>query len=131
MGRLILLIILGLCVGFYFPDSRAMLMDKGAPVLKPFLEWSAQREMEEIATGVQQQESTELRLPAKGEWLKWLQSHYSDDIARDPWGNVYQYEIAPDSFAIVSLGPDKVRKTGDDVREVRIRNWMAKGSGKP
>ena len=131
MGRLILLIILGLCVGFYFPDSRAMLMEKGGPVLSPFLAWGAQREIEEIAAGVQQQESTELRLPSKGEWLKWLQTHYSDDVTHDPWGNIYQYEVSPDSFAITSNGADKIRKTADDIRDVRIRNWMAKGAGKP
>jgi hypothetical protein len=131
VGRLILLIILGLCVGFYFPDSRAMILDKGEPVLRPFLEWNAMREAETIAAGVQQQETSELRLPSKGEWLKWLDSHYAGDAARDPWGNLYQYEIQPDSFAISSNGPDRVRKTADDIRDVRVRQWQAKGSGKP
>ena len=66
MGRLILLIILGLAVGMYFPDSRAMLLDKGEPVLRPMLVWNAQREMEAIAVGVQQNENVEMRLPASG-----------------------------------------------------------------
>jgi len=131
VGRLILLIILGLCAGFYFPDSRALLMEKGAPVLRPFLEWNAQREIEEIAGGVQQQENTELRMPSKGEWLKWVETHYAGEGSKDPWGSLYQYDLWPDSFAITSNGPDRVRKTADDVRDVRIRQWQAKGQGKP
>ena len=131
MGRLILLIILGICVAFYFPDSRAVLMDKGEPVLRPFLEWNAAREMEEIAAGVQQQETTELRLPSKGEWVRWVETHYAGDGSVDPWGSLYQYEIQPDSFAISSNGPDRIRKTADDIRDVRVRQWQAKGQGKP
>ena len=131
MGRLILLIILGICVGFYFPDTRAVLMDKGEPVLRPFLVWNASREMEEIAAGVQQQETTELRLPSKGEWVRWVETHYAGDGSLDPWGSLYQYEISPDSFAIVSNGPDRIRKTADDIRDVRVRQWQAKGEGKP
>lgn len=131
MGRLILLIILGLVAGFYFPDSRAVLLDKGEPVLRPFLEWNAAREIEEIISGVQQQENVELRLPAKGEWSKWVETHYAGDGSKDPWGNLYQYDIWPDSFAIISNGPDRVRKTPDDIRDVRVRQWQAKGKGKP
>ena len=131
MGRLILLIILGLVVGLYFPDSRAVLMEKGEPVLRPFLAWNAQREMETIITGIQQQESTDLRLPGKGEWVKWINTHYAGDGSLDPWGSIYQYEVLADSFAVSSNGPDRIRKTEDDIRDVRIRNWMAKGRGKP
>ena len=131
MGRLILLIILGLAVGMYFPDSRAMLLDKGEPVLRPMLVWNAQREMEAIAAGVQQNENVEMRLPAKGEWVRWIEDNYAGDGSRDPWGNIYLYEVQPDSFAIISNGPDRLRKTEDDIRDVRVRNWRAKGVDKP
>ena len=72
MGRLILLIILGLGVGMYFPNSRAVLLDKGEPVLRPMLMLicNAQREIEKIILGVQQNEQVELRLPARGEWVR-------------------------------------------------------------
>lgn len=89
MGKLIPLIIIGLAVGMYSPDSRAVLMDKGEPVLRPVLIWNAQREIEKIILGVQQNEQVELRLPA-------------------------------------GLG-----KTQDDIRDVRPRNWRAKGKDKP
>lgn len=70
MGRLILLIILGLGVGMYFPNSRAVLLDKGELVLRPMLICNAQRETEKIILGVQQNEQVALRLPARGEWVR-------------------------------------------------------------
>lgn len=131
MGRLFLLILLGLAAAFYFPNSRAVLLDKGEPALRPFLVWNAQREIETVISGVQQQENTELRLPSKGEWSRWVENHFAGDGSKDPWGNVYQYDLWPDSFAVTSNGPDRVRKTADDIRDVRIRAWQAKGEGKP
>ena len=131
MGKLILLIIIGLGVGMYFPDSRTVLMDKGAPVLRPMLIWNTQREIEKIVLEVQQNEQIELRLPSRREWIKWVGEHFSEDGSRDAWGNFYQYEIQEDSFAVSSFGPDLLRKTEDDIRDVRIRNWRAKGKGKP
>jgi hypothetical protein len=78
VGRLILLIILGLGVGMYFPNSRAVLLDKGEPVLRPMLICNAQRDLEKIILGVQQNKQVELLLPARGEWVRsWLR-HLSD-----------------------------------------------------
>lgn len=126
MGRLILLMILGLVVAMYFPDSRAMILEKGAPVLTPVFRWSAQAEMEEIARGVQENESVYRALPDRRGWVRWIEERYAGDASRDPWGNLYQFEVKEDSFAILSWGPDRVQKTGDDLREVRVRNWRAK-----
>lgn len=131
MGKLILLIILGLVVGMYFPDSRAVLLEKGEPALRPVLRWNAVSEMEKIAQGVQTLENVERRVPAKGEWLKWVNANYVGDAVRDPWGSVYGYEVQPDSFAIHSNGPDRLMKTEDDIRVVFVRNWRAKGPGRP
>lgn len=131
MGRLILLVILGLAAAMYFPDSRAALMEKGEPVLRPILEWNARREMEQIAAKIQDTEEEQQRLPDRREYVKFLQDNFTDDVMRDPWGNVYAYEIKPDSFAIISDGPDREYKTADDIRDVRLRNWKAKGRGKP
>ena len=131
MGRLILLIILGLGVGMYFPASRAILMDKGEPVLRPMIVWNAQREIEKIILAVQQNEQVEMRLPSRREWLKWVEDNFAGDGSRGPWGNFYQYEIQEDSFAVISNGPDLLGKTEDDIRDVRVRNWRAKGKDKP
>lgn len=51
MGKLILMIIIGLAVGMYSPNSRSVLMDKGEPVLRPVFTWNAQREMEKNHPG--------------------------------------------------------------------------------
>ena len=131
MGKLILLVIIGLGVGMYFPDSRAVLMEKGEPVLRPMLVWNTQREIEKIVLQVQQNEQIDLRLPSRSEWVRWVGDHFSEDGSRDAWGNFYQYEIQEDSFAVVSAGPDLLGKTEDDIRDVRVRNWRAKGKDKP
>src|SRR5947208_2868391 len=102
MGRLILLVVLGLAVALYFPDSRAALMEKGEPVLRPIFQWNAKREMEQIAGAIQDEEEERQRLPDRRDYVKFLQEHFTDDVMRDPWGNIYNYEIKPDSFAIIS-----------------------------
>jgi hypothetical protein len=126
MGKLFLLVILGLVAALYFPESRAVLFEKGAPVLRPMFEWNAQSEMEKIAAGLQTMENVERRLPERREWVKWLEENFTTDAATDAWGSVYGYELKEDSFAIVSNGPDRTLKTADDIRDVRIRNWRAK-----
>ena len=126
MGKLILFIILGLAAGMYFPDSRAVLLEKGEPVLRPVFIWSTDREIEEIIRGLQQMENVERRLPERREWVTWIETHYTGDASRDPWGNVYLFELQEDSFAVISHGPDRVMKTGDEIRHVRVRNWRAK-----
>ena len=131
MGKLILLAIVGFAVALYFPDSRAVLFEKGAPVLRPVLVWNAEREMETLAAGVQTMEEVERRLPERREWVSWLEKNFAADGSLDPWGNVYGFEVQDDSFAILSNGPDRTMKTPDDIRDVRVRNWKAKGTRRP
>ena len=126
MGKLFLIAIVGFGAALYFPDTRATLIEKGEPALRPMLTWNAQREMEEIIRGLQQMENVERRLPTRGEWVKWLNDRYAGDASRDPWGNVYGWEVKDDSFAVSSNGPDREMKTDDDLRDVRVRNWRAK-----
>lgn len=126
MGKLILLVIVALGVGLYFPESRAVLFEKGEPVLRPVLQWSAQREIEQIVSSLQDMENVERRLPERREYVGWLGETFTSDAARDPWGSPYGYELQADSFAIVSSGPDREPGTADDIRDVRVRNWRAK-----
>ena len=126
MGKLFLIAIVGFGAALYFPDTRATVLEKGEPVLRPMLVWNAEREMEEIITGLQQMENVERKLPEKGQWVKWLDDHYAGDASRDAWGNVYVYEVKDDSFAVASNGADRELKTEDDIRDVRVRNWRAK-----
>jgi hypothetical protein len=126
MGKLFLIAILGLAAALYFPDSRATVLEKAEPVLRPMLVWNAQREIEEIIRGLQQMENVERRLPESREWEKWLDERYTGNAARDAWGSLYQYEVTNDSLAVASNGPDRELKTEDDIRDVRVRNWRAK-----
>ena len=126
MGKLILIMIVGLAAAMYFPDTRAVLLEKGEPVLRPVFVWSAQREIDEIIRGVQQTENSERRLPERRKWVRWVESRYAGNASRDPWGNLYQFEVQDDSFAVSSYGPDREMKTEDDIRDVRVRNWRAK-----
>ena len=117
MTRLLLLIVLGLCVWYYFPETRAMLADAAGPVLVPIRKWSAEEEMAQIGRNVVEHERLTGGLPAGSEWLGWLEYRYpTEETSRDPWGSVYQLEVLPDSVAVISLGPDRVRLTADDFR---------------
>ena len=128
MGKLFLIAIIGFAAALYFPDTRATLIEKGEPALRPMLTWNAEREMEEIISGLQQMEDVERRLPERGQWVKWLDDRYAGDASRDPWGSVYGFEVKDDSFAVSSNGPDREMNTEDDLRDVRVRNWRAKDS---
>lgn len=123
MNRLLLLILLGVLVWYYFPDTRAMLMDVAEPVVVPVVKWGAEEEMAQIGRNVVEHERLTGRMPSGAEWLGWLDYRYpTDDIKLDPWGSVYQLEVEPDSVAIISFGPDRTRDTPDDFRVVSARH---------
>lgn len=117
MNRLFLLVVLGLLTWYYFPETRAMLMDVAEPVVVPVIRWSAEEEMAQVARNVVEHERLTGFVPAGREWLDWLDYRYSvEDMKRDPWGTIYQLEVSPDSVWILSFGPDRVRATEDDFR---------------
>jgi len=122
--RLVLLVILGLCVWYYFPETRALLTDAAAPVLVPVMKWGAAAEMEQLARNVVEHERLTGVMPGGPEWLGWLEYRYPNEGLRlDPWGSTYQLEVTRDWIEVVSLGPDRIRATGDDfsVRASRER----------
>jgi hypothetical protein len=122
LNRLILLILLGLCVWYYFPETRSVLRDAAAPVLVPIATWSAQEEMSQIGRNVVEHERLTGELPVGAAWLEWLDFRYAaEDFWTDPWGSVYQLEARADSVAIISFGPDRVRGTDDDVEALTRR----------
>jgi hypothetical protein len=42
----------------------------------------------------------------------------SQDLLRDPWGNLYEYRfVSDDAYELWSCGPDGVSGTGDDVHK--------------
>ena len=89
MSRLVLLAILGLCVWYYFPETRAMLADVASPVIVPIVTWSAREDMAQIGRNVVEHERLTGQLPAGSAWLAWLE--YRDpanDLFHAPWGSL-------------------------------------------
>ena len=121
MSRLILMVVLGMVVAFYFPDSRQAIVDSAMPVLSPVLEWAAKGEMAEIGRSVSRQDRLQHRVPSRRDWLPYLEDNFSGDAGKDPWGSLYQFHAWPDSFAIISYGADRESGTGDDISKVLPR----------
>ncbi len=123
MTRLVLMIILALVTWYYFPETRAMLLDAAAPIVVPVIRWSTEEEMGQVARNVVDHERLTGRLPAGPAWLDWLEYRYASDAARrDPWGSTYQLAVTRDSVWILSYGPDRTRETEDDFYVVTSRD---------
>ena len=122
MTRLVLLVVLAIVTWYYFPETRAILMDAAEPVVLPVLRWSSREEMSQVGRHIVDHERLTGEVPQVGDWLDWLDYRYaSDEVARDPWGSHYQLVIWTDSVGIVSLGPDRTRMTDDDFQIVTPR----------
>jgi hypothetical protein len=122
MTRLILLIILALVTWWYFPETRAILLDVAEPVVLPIVRWSSREEMVQVGRHVVDHERLTGEIPTGGGWLEWLDYRYpSRATARDPWGSIYQLLVWSDSVGVLSYGPDRTRLTDDDFRVVMHR----------
>jgi len=96
--KLFLLCVLAVLTWYYFPETRAMLLDVAEPVVVPLARWSTEEEMAQVARNVVDQERLTGALPKGGEWLQWLHARYaSSEMTVDPWGSVYQLESSKDS----------------------------------
>ena len=123
MARLVLMVVLGLVAAFYFPNSRAVMMDIAEPVIVPVARWSTSAEMRQVGENVLEHERLTGKLPDRRTWLGWLDYRYSsDDLRQDPWGSMYQLRVWADSVAIVSWGPDAMSSTEDDFQVVVPRD---------
>lgn len=117
MTRLVLLIILGIVAAFYFPDSRALIMEKAQPALTPFYKWQTKKEMNEIARSLQDYERENFgSLPDRRSFPRWLEQNFHGETAKDTWGGLYALQARSDSFFVISKGPDLVYRTDDDIR---------------
>ena len=124
MTKLLLLCVLAVLVWYYFPETRAMLLDVAEPVVVPLARWSTEEEMAQVARNVVDQERLTGQLPSGSAWLGWLAYRYATpEATQDPWGSLYQLHASKDSVWILSNGPDRTRSTEDDfsVGTPRIR----------
>ncbi len=122
MGKIILLAILAIAVGFAVPTTRPMLLEKVSPVLYPLHSWQTMGEMEEIAREIGSFERTYYKLPVqRASFTRWLERNFVEETAFDTWGTGYVLDVWPDSFAVKSAGPDKEIGTEDDLRHLTLR----------
>ena len=122
MGRLFLLVLLGVVAAYYFPDSRQAMQDAATPLMVPVVKWMTMEEMGRVGRNVVAHEQRTGKLPDRRSWLAWLDFRYPvDDMKLDPWGSVYQLRVWSDSVAIISVGPDRTRSTEDDFSVVTPR----------
>lgn len=120
MGRLILLIILGVVSTYYIPESREAMMDLLQPALEPVFRWQSVQEMNRVAREVQLYERENFgRVPDQRRFSTWLNASFTEGAARDSWGGEYLLFVERDSFAIVSWGADLQPRSDDDLRVAR------------
>ena len=116
MGKLILILLLALGAGLYFPQTRGVIMEFVAPALNPLLAWQTRGEMEQIARELQNLNRQGDPLPAEGEEFgHWVARRFQGGSSLDAWGHSYSLKIWPDSVGIISSGPDAQVRTGDDI----------------
>lgn len=120
MTRLALVAVLCVLAWYYFPESRAILTEAAAPVLRPFDTWGAldEEKMERVGRNVVAHERLTGEIPeGEGAWQVWLSERYqSEDAARDQWGGTFELVVWSDSVGIVSAGPDGIPGTEDDLQ---------------
>jgi hypothetical protein len=122
MTRLALLLVLAALTWVYFPETRAMVLELGAPIAVPLARWGTTEEMAQVARNVVDQERLTGALPSGSAWLDWLRARYAGPEATvDPWGSTYQLDASKDSVWIISFGPDRTRGTPDDFRVASSR----------
>lgn len=122
MGRIILLAILALVASLAIPATRPVVLEQAAPLLYPLHKWQTTGEMEEISRDIASYERTYYKLPvARASFPKWLERNFVPETAQDTWGTGYELRVWPDSFAILSAGPDRTIETEDDLRHLTLR----------
>lgn len=122
MTRLVLLVILGIVSMAYFPESREVLVEATEPVVTPPLRWHTSHELERVVRELRLYESGHYGdLPEARRFPDWLVTTVDFGGATDPWGGQYVLYEQPDSFVVVSFGPDGLPDTGDDLRHAAVK----------
>ncbi len=121
MGKILILLILLAGAAFYHPQTRPFMLEFLDPVVTPLLRWQTGREMEEIARELALIVREGQKLPTRGrDFQEWLDRNFHGGSSLDSWGNIYELRTWPDSFGIVSRGPDQEIGTPDDLMTTQI-----------
>jgi hypothetical protein len=117
MGRILIVLALALGAAFYFPESRAWILETVAPAANPAYRWMSHQQMNQIVVDLEVRVQSGESLPtARGEFDAWLNDRYPQQRSReDAWGTRYQLRVQGDRFQVLSAGPDGVFGTEDDL----------------
>lgn len=119
MGKLLIVLLVGLAVAFSFEDSRVVLLDRMGPLANPGFRWMTNQELARIAEDLElhQQSRGEIPIGGRGEFDAWLNSRFPQARSRqDAWGTRYRAEFwGMDRFRVISAGPDGEFGTEDDL----------------
>jgi|GEM_PF-1379646 len=115
--KLLIVLVIALGVGLYFPESRAVIAEYASPVIDPYLRMSTESEMQDIMNEVKayQRENFE-RLPSDDDFDEWVESRFSGEGSVDGWGRAYGYRVDRGQIILTSRGPDGEPGTDDDIR---------------
>ena len=121
MGKLFVLLILGLGAALYFPQTRPVVLDTLAPVLNPVLVWQTKGEMDHIVRELLSLNRQGQTLPASGDSFQdWMRRSFQGGSLEDAWGVPYTLRVWTDSVGVVSNGPDLEIGTTDDVMQTAL-----------
>ena len=115
MGKIFMLLILGLGVALAVPKSRAAIVP---PAMNRIYAQIVPRRLQAIASQLENRVRRGEGLPNNNGWESWLDSN-SSSSPEDPWDNVYYLDRRRDGFTVGSMGPDGVKGTPDDYTDAR------------
>lgn len=123
MARIVLAALVLLAASLAIPQTRPKVIEHSEPLLYPVFMWQVKSEMERIGTEVTSFENQYYKLPTSpAKFNGWLSTRFREEKARtDSWGTEYRFKIWPDSFAIISAGPDREHVTEDDIQHALPR----------
>ena len=73
---------------YYFPETRAFMVDVTEPLWFPMVKWNTSEEMKQVGRDVINHEINTGRLPNRRDWLGWLDYRYAgEELKKDHWGS--------------------------------------------
>jgi len=115
MGKIFMLLILGLGIALAVPKSRAAIL---TPAMNRINAEIVPRRLQAIASQLENRTRRGEALPNNNGWESWLENTLSSS-PEDPWGNVYYLDRRRDGFTVGSMGPDGLKGTADDYTDAR------------
>ncbi len=116
LGKIILLVVLALGISLAVPSTRAIVMEKAAPVMNGVKAKLVPSRLETMADQLEVRVSRGEGFPSS--WESWLRREYSG-VPEDPWGSFYYLQVSRRSFTVGSMGPDGVEGNEDDMTVTR------------